>query len=772
MSQQTASLVYDTTLLNDIIIDLETKFDIKLSFNSDLIQNQLVTFQKEDATLEDIITAIEGQTNIRFVKITKRYYNIIPQKLLDLSTTQTLDEVVINEYLTSGINKKKGGAIVFSPSSLGILPGLTEPDVLQSLQLLPGVQSPSETASGLYIKGGTPDQNLILWDGIKMYHSGHFFGMISAFNPYITKDVKLYTSGTSAKYGSRISSVIDITSSKNIPKTTEGGFGFNLTHADAYIKIPLSNKVAVIASARRSFNDVLESITFKNISKRVFQNTKISDGKKIFEGDDVKQNADLFYFLDYTVKAIIKPSKKDEITVSNLFTKNKLDYGFSIEEIKQLSSDRLNIHNHGTSLSWGHNSSEALSYNFKGYFSNYNLDYIGVDAIGESYKTTTSRANDVTDLGLSFNTTWKINTSNTLGLGYQLSSNEINSLIGYNDKFGEQPEQKGVLENNQANNTHSIYADYKYKLGNIFEMNIGLRANYISAFKKAFFEPRLYLQTRLNRNLNFKVSLERINQAVSQIVELGFDNFGLENQIWVLADGEDVPILKSFQLTSGFAFSKKGWKVDVDGYIKNIDGLSSLTRGFSSENNNFSIGKSKVLGVDVLIKKKINNYRTWLSYSLISNKFTFQDIDEGKPFPGNFDIRNHVTWSHSYLLRGFNFSLGWNLRSGIPFTKAIGILEEEGVTPQVNYGKTNLERLPSYSRLDFSVTYKFNFSESQKWKGKLGLSLLNITDTQNLLGKQYKVSSVFDGEKEVNSLQEINKYSLGVTPNIVFRVEF
>jgi len=131
------------------------------------------------------------------------------------------------------------------------LPGLTEPDVLQSIQLLPGVQSPTETAAGIYIRGGTPDQNLVLWDGIKIYHSGHFFGTISAFNPYITEDVKLYKSGTKARYGNRISGVIDITSDYDIPEKIEGGFGSNMTHADAYLSATIGKSSAVIISARR-----------------------------------------------------------------------------------------------------------------------------------------------------------------------------------------------------------------------------------------------------------------------------------------------------------------------------------------------------------------------------------------------------------------------------------------------------------------------------------------------------------------------------------------
>lgn len=773
MPQKKASLLFKNTPLNDVIVKLETKFDIKLSFNSELITNQTITFNSVDATLEEAIIAIEEQTNVEFEKVTERYYIIKQQAKLDLSKTQNLDEVIISEYLTSGINKKGDGSIKLSPSSLGILPGLTEPDVLQSLQLLPGVQSPTETASGLYVRGGTPDQNLILWDGIKMYHSGHFFGMISAFNPYITKDIKLYSSGTRAKYGSRISSVIDIISSNNIPETIKGGGGFNLTHADLYLKMPLSEKVAIIASARRSFSDAVESITFKNISKKVFQNTRIQRGNKIYGEDDIRTINDLFYFSDVTLKTIIKPSEKDEISFSNLFTTNKLDNSFDIEGISLFVNDKLDIKNRGSSVLWNHNSSDKFMYSLQAYASNFELDYSGRNIAEGAFKDESIRQNTVEDLGLSFNTNWQISKANSLGLGYQLSSQKI----GYLFKIEYQNEGEEIqfydFEDKTQNNTHSVFADYQYKNGNKFHLDAGLRVNYISAFKRFYYEPRIHLQTRLAPHLKFNFSVEKLHQSVSQIVEFIDEDFKLGNQTWVLADGDNIPVLESFQLTSGLGFSNNGWTIDVDGYLKKIKGLSSLTRGFDNANNfSFLSGESDVLGLDVLIKKKINNYRTWLSYSLINNKFTFDGINQGNQFPGNFDITHQVSWSHSYVWNNFNFSLGWNLRTGTPYTKALGLIEDEDGNASINYSKINGDRLPSYNRLDFSTTYKFNFSERKKWKGKIGLSVLNITNKKNLLGKSYRVTSIFNGENIENTLQERNRFSLGITPNIVFRVAF
>ncbi len=774
MSQKKHAFVYNKRPLNEVIIELENKFDIKLSFNSELIENQFVTFQSEDAQLESVLSAIESQTKMEFFKVSERYYILKHQTTLDLATTQKLNEVVVNEYLTSGVHKKTDGSFVLSPSDLGILPGLTEPDVLQSLQLFPGIQSPSETASGLYVRGGTPDQNLILWDGIKMYHSGHFFDMISAFNPYITDEVKFYTGGTKAKYGSRISSVIDITSSNKIPEKIEGGLGFNMIHADSYIKVPVNRKIAIIASARRSFTDAFKSITFKNISRRVFQNTKISDGKKIFQGGHINFLTERFYFIDHTIKTIIKPNDADKITFSNIYNRNELDNEFS-GQFDQSISDNIDINNRGSSVLWNHNYSRAFSHAFQAYYSNFDLDYSGLsyNENEEVILYETIKKNMVQDFGIAFNTNWKINNTHTLGLGYQLSSNKIRYQLEFGNQIKYNVFEVETFKDEHANNNHASYFDYEYKNTNKLIVNAGLRANYMSTFKRFFFEPRVHLNAQITPHLKFKSSVEQLHQEVSQIVEFETKDFGLENQIWVLADGINVPILKSFQLTSGFLFNRDGWHVDIDGYIKRVNGITSLTRGFGNneENKNFFQGKSDVLGLDVLIKKKLDNYRTWLSYSLINNRFTFKSINEGKPFSGNFDIRHHFTWSHSYSWDNYDVSLGWNLRTGTPYTRALNVLKGGG-NLDVNYSKTNSDRLPIYNRLDISAFYKFDLSAKKKWKAKIGLSVLNLINNKNLLKRSYKAFDYVDQGITNNVFQEINKFSLGITPNASFRVKF
>jgi outer membrane receptor for ferrienterochelin and colicin len=774
MSQETASLRYESIPLNDVISDMESTFNIRLSYDPELTSNLVVTYQNAEATLRDVIIAIESQTNVEFSRVSYRYYIVRRQKEFDLSNTQQLDEVIIMEYLTSGINQRTDNSILVSPDKLGILPGLTEPDVLLSLQMIPGVQSPSETASGLFIRGGTPDQNLILWDGIKMYHSGHFFGTISAFNPYITKEIKLIKSGASARYGNRISSVVDITSENKVPEETQGGFGFNMTHGDLYLKVPLSDKTGIVVSSRRSFTDIYETPTFRNQADRIFQNTKISQGNKIFEDDIVTTTKDLFIFSDLTLKAIIQPSDNDEIVISNLITNNKLDYRFLIEEFDEAASDNLDVSNLGSSLSWHHNIDQEVSHKFQAYYSNFNLEYVGTNSIVDEFNDRLDKNNRVDDIGFSYNADWSIDSSNSINFGYQFSSNNVKYTLGFQDS--ESPEDEFEERDEDTNNTHALYVDYELRKKDRWYINLGVRTNYMSIMDKVLIEPRVQFGHHLSSDFRIKFSLERLHQTISQIVEfdsrVNTQEFGLENQIWVLSNEESIPILKSSQFTTGLIFDNNGWSLDIDAYYKHISGLTSFTAGFDREdidNSVFSKGKSKVFGLDVLLKKKINNYRTWIGYSYVDNKFEFDSINDGDDFSGNFDITHQLIWSQSLEWKDFNLSLGWSLRTGTPFTKAEGIIED-GFDTFIDFGEFNGERLPAYHKLDISATYKFDISNDKKWKGKIGLAILNIYDRENVLRREYHIRrDPVDGS---NVLRQIDNSSLGITPNLVFRVDF
>jgi len=198
----TKSLYYPNKEIVVVLKDLEKKFTVKFSYPSDLLENLKISLTKKDRTLEDVLFEITALTNIQFNKLATKYY------YLSKITSENLNEVVVKSFLTKGITKNKDASYTLNPKKQGLLAGLTETDILESIQQLPGVVSADETATGIIVRGGNSDQNRILWDNINIYHSGHLFGMVSVFNPFIAQKITFYNKGTNAKFGERVSSVI------------------------------------------------------------------------------------------------------------------------------------------------------------------------------------------------------------------------------------------------------------------------------------------------------------------------------------------------------------------------------------------------------------------------------------------------------------------------------------------------------------------------------------------------------------------------------------
>ncbi|SHG72425.1 Outer membrane receptor proteins, mostly Fe transport [Flagellimonas flava] len=833
-AQETRTILeYDKVPLTKVLLDLEEIYKVRFSYKADLLEDKVVSLKTHEVNLQEILRVLENDTKVSIESIDDRYFIVSEAKVIfcgylrdesdnspivgasifDSNNTrgavsddngffklekvpgnatitisflgyQTLEmdgkdgnqedcpiylmipefeelqEVVVREYLAKGVSKSNDGAITTNPQQQEILSGLAEPDVLQSAQLLPGIESPSETATGLYIRGGSPDQNLILWDGIKMYSSDHFFGTLSAFNPYIVKEMKVYRSGAQPEYGDRISGVLDIKLEDELPTKLKGAIGFNLTHADAQLKVPISEKVGLIVSTRRALTDVFDSPTFNRFSDKVFQNTRVRRNQEFFE-PEFTNSTEEFYFFDLALKTLAQISDKDKLTLSTLLTRNKLDYSFSDVDFADNSSDLLDVENFGVNAKWEHKINNVSSLNFQSYFSSYQLGYNGVDE-NTAFVETVTKDNAIEEFGASMRHQWNIGKNWSLSNGYQMFNNKVDFALRVND-FTE--------GESASNNSHSLFQNAVFKTSK-GQVQLGLRSTYYSIIKSFLVEPRAYAEQKVASNFSLKASAERRVQSISQILELATFAFGLENQVWALANGDDIPLLTSTQFTGGFLWNLGGWNLDVDAYYKNTQGLTSFTRGFQTTTLDFSEGKSKTMGVDVFLKKKWKRYSTWLGYTISDTNFEFEQLNNGNDFPGNNDIAHSLTWSHFYQWKNLQFSLGWKYRTGIPFTEATGTVTD-GESTVIEYGELNAGRLPDYHRLDASLSYEFKLAKAKDVRGRLGFSLLNLYGRQNILRKDFDLFQVTDSEGNQNIILEENtRLSLGTTPNLVLRIIF
>ena len=273
--EETFYIQFDDQSVAEAFAKIEDTYDVLFSYKDADISNKIISLKREIRSLTQVLEAFKLRTKLDY-KIVNNRYIIINQFEEENIAINKLDKVIIRSYLTKGIKKNNDGSYKLLPNKLGVLPGITEPDVLESIQLLPGVLSPNETASGFFVRGGASDQNRLIWDGINIYHKGHLFGMISPLNPNVTSEIKFINKGTHARYGERLSSVIDMSSNTTISSAVKAEMGFNGINADALIEIPIiEDTLNIQGSLRRSYADVLQTYTFNQFADKVFESTKI-----------------------------------------------------------------------------------------------------------------------------------------------------------------------------------------------------------------------------------------------------------------------------------------------------------------------------------------------------------------------------------------------------------------------------------------------------------------------------------------------------------------
>tara|TARA_R110000868_G_scaffold143879_1_gene362561 strand:- start:20540 stop:23101 length:2562 start_codon:yes stop_codon:yes gene_type:complete len=672
---------------------------------------------------------------------------------------QQLEEVVVYQFLTTGITKESDASIELNTDKFGILPGLIEPDVLQTIQALPGIKSVDETVSDINVRGGTNDQNLVLWDGIKMYHSGHFFGLISAFNPYLIEKVNIIKNGTSVQYGDGVSSVINISTRNTITDAFVGGAGFNLLSGDVYGHLPLSKKVSAQFSGRRSTTDFINTPTYNRFFDKVFQDSEVKDNGNTSNDASILRDED-FYFYDFTGKLLYDINDNQKVRISFINTNNHLSYTEKTEDRTATSLlDQANL-SFGGSLESMWNSKWSTHLNL--YYTSYNLDSQNIPSETQQL----FQSNQVLEKAVKLNTKYKLGNGLQWLNGYQL--NEV-GITNYTE-VSQPPYKsnvKGVIM------THSLFSelDYESKNKKLIARG-GLRVNYIKnlktfkTFEAIILEPRLNINYALTDGIKTELLGEYKSQTTNQIIDLEQNFLGIEKRRWILSDDDILPITKSKQISLGLNYDKNTLYVGIEGFYKKVNGISTATQGFQNQDQfNGEIGKYDVSGIEFLINKKTATYSTWFSYAYNTNNYTFENITPNR-FPNNLDIRHTITFAGTYTYKNFRMGLGANYHTGKPYTKP-----QEGnnaiilnVFPnKINYEEPNSSRLPYYLRADASFVY--NFKLGTGIKSSVGASVLNILNKKNILNTYYRIN-------DQNEIETVERVSLGITPNFSFRMSF
>ncbi len=309
--------------------------------------------------------------------------------------------------------------------------------------------------------------------------------------------------------------------------------------------------------------------------------------------------------------------------------------------------------------------------------------------------------------------------------------------------------------------TQSLFSNLVFSQPDILDLSIGVRANYYHELKAYRIEPRLQISKDIHKHLTLIATTEIKNQIINEIDETVFSDLSLENNVWRLSDDDEVPIKNSFQTTFGFIYHNKNFTIDLDSYYRKLNDITALSLGFlNPQNSGFNIGEQTVFGLDLFLKKNFRNFKTWLSYGFNNSENKFENINNGNAFKAKTFIRHSFSTSLVYEWKDIQFSLGWRWQSGRPFT----IASETENSLSFNEG-INTGQLPDYHRMDFSTTYNFRLSKSVK--AKTGLSVRNLYNRRTLISKEYRGNNTLN-----DNIEAIDRFSVGITPNLMFRLYF
>lgn len=659
-----------------------------------------------------------------------------------------LQQVVLSNYLVEGIHKLNNGSFEINFSEFGILPGLIETDILQTVQALPGIYSVDETVSNINIRGGSNDENLLLWDGIKMYQSGHFFGLISMFNPQMTNKAILTKNGTAVDHSDGVSGTINMQTSNNINNDFKGSIGINFLNIDAFADIPSTEKSSLQIAARKGLSEFFKTPTYNSFYDRIIQDSELETSTSVIDNSDVE-----FEFYDTSLRWLYQIDDKNQIRLNFLSVANELDFfeNAMIDGIPESRKSSLIQNSLAGGLFYKRNWNNRFQSTLQIYETDYKLKGVNANILERQRAI---QENKVSETSIKLNTLYTVNNQLSLLNGYQFTETQvINSDEVDNPVFN--------LYIAEVLRTHSLYSQLRFLTKNKKSTLItGIRANYIPKLNAYLFEPRLSFNQKINTYFDFEVLGEFKHQITSQVINFQNDFLGIEERRWQLSNNTDIPVIQSKQISLGLQYNQNGWLINGDGYFKRVDGITTQSQGFQ---NQYLLaradGNYDVFGFEFLLRKQFQNFNTWLSYTYMDNYYNFKTLQKDT-FHTNFDFTNALTIGTSYTLRSFKFSAGLNWHSGKPTTKPQPDIPVSNNT--INYEPANSSRLSDYKRIDISSTYQFDIFKS---RAELGVSILNLFNHSNTINSYYKINNN-------NNLENISQSSLGFTPNVSFRVSF
>lgn len=715
------------------------------------------------------------------ISLTFSYVGYISKTVVVDSHRDTLIQVslepgkALGEVVISAIRIPKSNVASLSIRELSAIPSLgSKPDILKSMQLLPGIQSQNEGTSRLLVRGGDPGQNLYLFDNTPVIYVNHIGGFMSVFNPDIINTIDIYKGGFPARFGGRLSSVVDIAQREGDQSSLKGSASIGITDASFAIEGPLKLKNSnfivtgrktlydpyfLLASKLSAGNNLLFTYGFYDLNGKFTwrPDDRNSFHLNIYQGDDYLQ-----------AWSFLKESNKNQkVHLGNMWG-NWLVSG----RWNRVLSPRIFLSNSLSYTRYRLKNNQLFTTNDTTQNSDFNRKYLSV----------------AEDLAFRSNTKFQLLKAWTLDAGLQAS------LLHHspNDFYQSNLTQQSEIEKLRALES-ALYLDNKIALTSNIEANLGARlVNYSTTEYSHFsFEPRININIGISDQHQLNLSYMRVTQNAHLLVTSGSI---MSNEVWVPADSRTPPAL-SDQLSVGWngSFHQNMFQTELSVYYKTLEHLTTYKEGYTNlmgdadwRSKIISGGTGKSVGVEFLIRKVIGDWTGFASYAWSSTTRQYPDINGGKEYQFEFN-RPHtasLNISHKFNEK-WAVNLSWVYQTGLPYTPVLGRQLTMDTEPREDgtygyyevlvYGKRNSAQMKDYHRLDVGVT--LNTITRNNRKATWTFSVYNLYNRHNPYYYYYNTTA--SGEiinpAQVTDHKPMNLYQMSffpIIPSVSYKVYF
>jgi outer membrane receptor protein involved in Fe transport len=650
--------------------------------------------------------------------------------LLVPANATTENVVVTTRKRESNIKAAQMGKVELGIDRIKEVPVIFgEVDILKTLQLMPGVRNAGEGNAGFYVRGGGPDQNLILLDDAVVYNTGHLFGFFSVFNADAIKNVSLIKGGMPAQYGGRLSSVVDVAMKEGNLNKTEVDAGIGLIASRLSIQGPLKKqKASYMISARRTYIDVLAKPFIPKSSE--------------FYGSG-------YYFYDLNAKMNWIVGPKDRIYVSGYFGRDVFDF----KNARQSFEVNVPWGNSTATIRWNHVFNKKLFNNLTLVYNDYKFQFTGIQ---NDFKFKLSSG--IRDWTAKTDFDWYASPQHKLKFGGIFTYHTFfpNITSGSQDTVQFNP----LNTNNKYALEYGVYVQDDWEVSKKIKLNYGLRYSVFQQVGRythykndangnrvdstvygrgqtvktyGGLEPRATLRYAIDDVSSIKAAVTRNLQFIHLVSNAGTT---LPTDLWVPSTLRVQPQI-SWQYAIGYFrnFKNNMFETSVELYYKSMDNQIEYREGYTPSlrdpEEEFVFGKGWSYGAEFFVNKIKGRLTGWVGYTLSYTWRRFPDLNFGEKYPSKFDRRHDASIVANYALTG-----KWKLGAVFVYGtgNAISLPErfyfQEGVLTQ-EYSRINANRMRSYHRLDVSATYTPKPKKERKYKASWVFSIYNLYSRQN-----------------------------------------